>query len=76
MQPYVRQYPLLIDFIAVGFIARIVFWAATDRKLDDALITVKFDKNLADGFGLVQQLRRRPRAGIHLGPVGPRPDAR
>jgi hypothetical protein len=53
MQPYVRQYPLLIGFIAVGLIARIVFWAATDRKLDDALITIKFDKNLADGFGLV-----------------------
>ena len=52
-QAYVRQYPLLIGFIAVGVIARIGFWAATDRKLDDAMITIKFDKNLADGFGLV-----------------------
>jgi hypothetical protein len=56
IQPYVRQDPLLIGFIAVGLIARIVFWAATDRKLDDALITIKFDKNLADGFGLVHNL--------------------
>ena len=41
---------------SLGVIARIVFWAATDRKLDDALITIKFDKNLADGFGLVHNL--------------------
>ena len=53
---YVRQYPLLVGFIVVGLIARIVFWAATDRKLDDAVITIKFDKNLADGFGLVHNL--------------------
>ena len=44
---------MLVAFIVLGVIARIVFWAATDRKLDDALITIKFDKNLADGFGLV-----------------------
>ena len=53
---YVRQFPLLIGFIALGLIARIVFWAVTDRKLDDAMITIKFDKNLADGFGLVHNL--------------------
>lgn len=53
---YVRQYPLLLGFIVVGVIARILFWAATDRKLDDAVITLKFDKNLADGFGLVHNL--------------------
>jgi hypothetical protein len=47
---------MLVGFIVVGLIARIVFWAATDRKLDDALITIKFDKNLADGFGLVHNL--------------------
>lgn len=28
----------------------------SDRKIDDALITIKFDKNLADGFGLVHNL--------------------
>ena len=47
---------MLVGFIAVGLIARIAFWAITDRKLDDALITIKFDKNLADGFGLVHNL--------------------
>jgi hypothetical protein len=50
---YIREYPMLVAFIVLGVIARIVFWAATDRKLDDAVITIKFDKNLADGFGLV-----------------------
>ena len=44
---------MLAGFIVVGLIARIAFWAITDRKLDDALITIKFDKNLADGFGLI-----------------------
>jgi hypothetical protein len=44
---------MLVAFIVLGVIARIVFWAVTDRKLDDAMITIKFDKNLADGFGLV-----------------------
>ena len=47
---------MLVAFIAAGLVARIVFWAVTDRKLDDAVITIKFDKNLADGFGLVHNL--------------------
>ena len=47
---------MLVVFIALGLIARIVFWAMSDRKIDDALITIKFDKNLADGFGLVHNL--------------------
>ena len=53
---YARANPMLVGFIVVGLIARIVFWAVTDRRLDDALITIKFDKNLADGFGLVHNL--------------------
>ena len=53
---YTRANPMLAGFIVVGLIARIAFWAITDRKLDDALITIKFDKNLADGFGLVHNL--------------------
>ncbi len=47
---------MLVGFIVTGLIARVVFWAVTDRKLDDAVITIKFDKNLADGFGLVHNL--------------------
>ena len=39
-----RENPILVGFIVLGIIARVVFWAATDRKLDDALITLKFDK--------------------------------
>jgi hypothetical protein len=53
---YTRANPMLAGFIVVGLIARIAFWAITDRKLDDALITIKFDKNLVDGFGLVHNL--------------------
>jgi hypothetical protein len=53
---YTRANPMLVGFIVVGLIARIAFWAITNRKLDDALITIKFDKNLADGFGLVHNL--------------------
>jgi hypothetical protein len=53
---YTRANPMLAGFIVVGLIARIAFWAITNRKLDDALITIKFDKNLADGFGLVHNL--------------------
>jgi hypothetical protein len=53
---YAKENPMLVGFIVVGLIARIVFWAVTDRKLDDAMITIKFDKNLADGFGLVHNL--------------------
>jgi hypothetical protein len=47
---------MLLAFIVAGLIARIVFWVVTDRKLDDALITIKFDKNLADGVGFVHNL--------------------
>ena len=47
---------MLLGFIVAGLIARIVFWVVTDRKLDDALITIKFDKNLADGVGFVHNL--------------------
>jgi hypothetical protein len=51
-----RENPMLVTFIVAGLIARIVFWVVTDRKLDDALITIKFDKNLADGVGFVHNL--------------------
>jgi hypothetical protein len=53
---YTREFPMVVGFIALGLIARILFWAFTDRRLDDAMITIKFDKNLADGFGLVHNL--------------------
>jgi hypothetical protein len=53
---WIRSNPFLAAAMATGLIARIVFWIATDRRLDDALITIKFDKNLADGFGFVHNL--------------------
>lgn len=53
---WIRSNRLLAAAMATGLIARIGFWIATDRRIDDALITIKFDKNLADGFGLVHNL--------------------
>src|SRR5690349_10000143 len=47
---------LLVAAIVAGLAARIVFWALTDRRIDDALITLKFDKNVADGVGLIHNL--------------------
>jgi hypothetical protein len=53
---WIRSNRLLAAAMATGLIARIVLWIATDRRLDDALITIKFDKNLANGYGLVHNL--------------------
>jgi hypothetical protein len=39
-----------------GLAARIVFWAATNRRFEDALITIKHAKNFANGHGLVHHL--------------------
>jgi hypothetical protein len=53
---WVRSNRVLATAMATGLVARLIFWIATDRRLDDALITIKFDKNLAAGFGLVHNL--------------------
>ena len=56
-----RAHPLLLGAIGAGLVIRIVYWAVADRRLDDALITIKHSKNLADGHGLTH----------HLGEDGP-----
>jgi hypothetical protein len=53
---WARANSLLVGALAAGLVARIVFWAMTDRRIDDALITIKHDKNLVDGVGLVHHL--------------------
>ncbi len=58
---WIRAHPLLVGAIAVGLLARIFFWAYTGRVIDDAMITVKHAKNVADGVGLTH----------HLGEGGP-----
>ena len=75
-QACVRQNPMLVGFIAVGLIARIVFWAVTDRKLDDAIDHDQVRQEPGGRLRAGPQPRRRARAGIHLGPLGARPDAR
>ncbi len=52
----VRAHPLLAGAIVAGLTARVVFWAMTDRRIDDALITVKHSANAVDGVGLVHHL--------------------
>jgi hypothetical protein len=53
---WVRANPILTGALVSGLAVRIFFWAYTDRRIDDALITIKHDKNLVDGFGLVHHL--------------------
>ena len=53
---WARANPIAAGAIAAGLVARVVFWAMTDRRIDDALITVKHAKNLAGGDGLVHHL--------------------
>jgi hypothetical protein len=53
---WARANPLLAAAIVAGLIARVVFWAVTDRQFEDALITIKHAKNAAAGVGLVHHL--------------------
>ena len=58
---WLRARPLLVGAIVAGLAVRIAYWVVADRRLDDALITIKHAKNLADGHGLTH----------HLGEDGP-----
>jgi hypothetical protein len=53
---WARTNPLLVGAIVTGLCARILYWAVADRRLDDALITIKHAKNVADGVGLTHHL--------------------
>ncbi|MEK6252711.1 MAG: hypothetical protein AABM43_12435 [Actinomycetota bacterium] len=53
---WLRSHQLLFGTIVVGVVARVVFWAATDRRFEDALITIKHAKNAVNGHGLVHHL--------------------
>lgn len=44
--------PLLIALTAAGLVARGVFWAMTDRRFEDGLITVAHARSVAEGIGL------------------------
>lgn len=48
---YGRQ-PLVLGTIVLGLLARIVFWAMTDRRFEDGLITVAHAQSAASGIGL------------------------
>ena len=59
-----RPDPLLAAAIVAGLVARVVFWAMTDRRIDDSLITVKHAANAVDGLGLVHHLGEGPVHGF------------
>jgi hypothetical protein len=61
---WARANPLLAGAIAVGLIARLALWLVADRRLDDALITIKHAKNVADGIGLDHHLGEGPVHGF------------
>jgi hypothetical protein len=48
----VRAYPLAVAAALGGVTARVAFWAMTDRRFEDALITVTHARNAANGLGL------------------------
>jgi hypothetical protein len=48
-----RLEPLLLAFVAGGVIARIVFWATTNRMFEDGLTTITHARNVPLGLGLV-----------------------
>jgi hypothetical protein len=48
----VAEHRLLSVMILAGLAARIVFWAVTDRKWEDGLITVIHARNAVEGIGL------------------------
>ena len=58
---WIRANPVLTGAIVAGLAARILYWAVAERRLDDAMITIKHAKNVADGVGLTH----------HLGEGGP-----
>jgi hypothetical protein len=48
----VRAHPIAVTTAVAGVAARIVFWLMTDRRFEDALITVTHARNAASGLGL------------------------
>lgn len=49
---HLRANPVLSFGVALGLIARVIYWQATDRRFEDGLITVVHAVNAADGIGL------------------------
>jgi hypothetical protein len=48
----VRSYPVAVAAAVSGIAVRILFWTMTDRRFEDALITIVHAQNLLDGLGL------------------------
>jgi hypothetical protein len=61
---WAREHWLLVAAIALGVGVRIFFWAYTDRRFEDALITIAHSRNAADGLGLTHHLGEGPVHGF------------
>jgi hypothetical protein len=48
----VRAHPVAVAAATAGVVARVAFWIVTDRRFEDALITVTHARNAAQGLGL------------------------
>lgn len=59
-----RGEPLLMLFVVGALIARIVFWATTNRMFEDGLTTITFARNVPLGLGLVHHTGEGPIHGF------------
>lgn len=49
---FLARHPLLVLWTTAAVVVRLVFWVATDRTWEDALIAIAHARNAADGLGL------------------------
>lgn len=59
-----REHWPLLAAIALGLAVRVVFWAYTERRFEDGLITITHARNAAEGLGLTHHLGEGPVHGF------------
>jgi hypothetical protein len=59
-----RAHPLIASAIGLGVAARIAFWAATDRRFEDGLITIAHARSVVEGIGLTHHPGEPPTHGF------------
>ncbi|MBA3376477.1 MAG: hypothetical protein H0U00_11830 [Actinobacteria bacterium] len=52
VRDWARREPLALAAIAVGMVARLVYWQVTERMFEDGLITVAHARSVVEGIGL------------------------
>jgi hypothetical protein len=56
LRAYVVSHPDAVAFMLLATVARVIFWVVTDRRWEDALITITTARNGALGHGLVHHM--------------------